>query len=107
MQNHPSPSSGNKGLLSKPYFNNAVKALQNLVTEIVLQMDQPYSSNEALLAVSRNDCVPIRSFPKFLNYDGQRRCVQNISVAKNTVLQVFACREFGSNEVMKTSFVKI
>lgn len=91
----------------KTFSSLAVKVLQDLITETMVQVGQCNASHEAVLALHRRGFVSGEVIPSLKDYDKHKYIIQNIVVAENTIQRVFACEEYGSIDAMRNSFAVI
>lgn len=78
LRNNPSPESYNVGELFKLFSNHALMAVLDLVTMMVVDVGQPYATNEPVLAVSQNSYVPGEIVSTLKDYDDLRNIIQII-----------------------------
>lgn len=81
--------------------------LQDLVTETVVQVSQPYASYEVVLAVSQSGYLPERLFQLWKTIMYKNIFFNTFLWQKNTTQQVFVRENFESIKAMKNSFEEI
>lgn len=89
LGNIPNLQIANVNRILKTFFGDAVEFQLDLVTERLLQVDQPYASHKVVLAVSRSYLLPGGIVPSLKDYDEDRNIVQNIFVVVKSIPRVF------------------